>query len=100
MKVVVGISGEFVVSVFNILYFIEYFVYYFYIDSSFGECVELIEDFLGIGYGGFLEFSGVLFEKYDVEWFIRVDVVDSVSWLLVGVKFFFDSWMKWSVYFI
>ena len=46
---------------------------------------------LGTGHGGSLEFSGVLSEKHDVEWFIRADVVDSVSRLLAGVKLSFDS---------
>ena len=90
-KVVVGTSGEFAASAFNTSYPIEYFAYYSYIDSSFGERAELIEDFLGTGHGGSLEFSGVLSEKHDVEWFIRADVVDSVSRLLVGVKLSFDS---------
>ncbi|MCG8497530.1 MAG: hypothetical protein MI796_16005, partial [Enterobacterales bacterium] len=90
-KVVVGTSGEFAASAFNTSYPIEYFAYYSYIDSSFGERAELIEDFLGTGHGGSLEFSGVLSEKHDVEWFIRADVVDSVSRLLAGVKLSFDS---------
>jgi len=46
---------------------------------------------LGTGHGGSLEFSGVLSEKHDVEWFIRADVVDSVSRLLAGVKLSFES---------
>ena len=90
-KVVVGTSGEFAASAFNTSYPIEYFAYYSYIDSSFGERAELIEDFLGTGHGGSLEFSGVLSEKHDVEWFIRADVVDSVSRLLAGVKLSFES---------
>lgn len=90
-KFVVGTSGEFAASAFNTSYPIEYFTYYSYIDSSFGERAELIEDFLGTGHGGSLEFSGILSEKHDVEWFIRADVVDSVSRLLAGVKLSFES---------
>jgi len=33
----------------------------------------------------------VLSEKQDIEWFIRADVVDSVSRLLAGVKLSFES---------
>ena len=90
-KVVVGTSGEFAASAFNTSYPIEYFAYYSYINSDFGERAELIEDFLGTGHGGSLEFSGVLSEKHDVEWFVRADVVDSVSRLLAGVKLSFES---------
>ena len=60
-------------------------------NSSFGERAELIEDFLGTGHGGSVEFGGVLSEKQDIEWFIRADVVDSVSRLLAGVKLSFES---------
>ena len=90
-KVVVGTSGEFAASALNTSYPIEYFAYYSYINSDFGERAELIEDFLGTGHGGSLEFSGVLSEKHDVEWFVRADVVDSVSRLLAGVKLSFKS---------
>lgn len=90
-KVVVGTSGEFAASAFNTSYPIEYFAYYSYINNDFGERAELIEDFLGTGHGGSLEFSGVLSEKHDMEWFVRADVVDSVSRLLAGVKLSFES---------
>ena len=90
-KLVVGTSGEFAASAFNTSYPIEYFAYYSHIDSSFGKRAELIEDFLGTGHGGSLEFSGVLSEKHDVEWFVRTDIVDSVSRLLAGVKLSFES---------
>ncbi|WP_334060918.1 hypothetical protein [Alteromonas sp. S005] len=90
-KIVVGTSGEFDAGAFNTSYPIDYFAYYSYIDSSFGERAELIEDFLGTGHGGSLEVSGVLSEKHDVEWFVRADVVDSVSRLLAGVKLSFES---------
>ena len=90
-KIVVGTSGEFAASAFNTSYPVEYFAYYSYINNNFGERAELIEDFLGTGHGGSLEFSGVLSEKHDVEWFVRADVVDSVSRLLAGVKLSFES---------
>jgi hypothetical protein len=90
-KVVVGTSGEFAASALNTSYPIEYFAYYSYINSDFGERAELIEDFLGTGHGGSLEFSGVLSKKHDVEWFVRADVVDSVSRLLAGLKLSFKS---------
>ena len=90
-KIVVGTSGEFAASAFNTSYPIEYFAYYSYINSSFGERAELIEDFLGTGHGGSLEFHGLLSEKHNVEWFIRADVVDSVSRVLAGVKLSFKS---------
>ncbi len=90
-KIVVGTSGEFAASAFNTSYPVEYFAYYSYINNNFGERAELIEDFLGTGHGGSLEFSGVLSEKHDVEWFVRADVVDSVSRLLAGVKLSFKS---------
>ena len=90
-KIVVGTSGEFTMNAFNTAYPVEYFAYYSYIDSSFGERAELIEDFLGTGHGGSVEFGGVLSEKRDIEWFIRADVVDSVSRLLAGVKLSFES---------
>ena len=90
-KIVVGTSGELEASVFNTAYPIEYFAYYSYIDSTFGARAELIEDFLGTGHGGSLEFSGILSKKHDVEWFVRTDVVDSVSRLLAGIKLSFDG---------
>ncbi|MDY6975091.1 MAG: hypothetical protein SVW51_02565, partial [Pseudomonadota bacterium] len=90
-KIVVGTSGEFAASAFNTSYPVEYFAYYSYINNNFGERAELIEDFLGTGHGGSLEFSGVLSEKNDVEWFVRADVVDSVSRLLAGIKLSFES---------
>lgn len=90
-KIVVGTSGEFAASAFNTSYPVEYFAYYSYINNNFGERAELIEDFLGTGHGGSLEFSGVLSEKHDVEWFVRADVVDSVSRLLAGLKLSFKS---------
>ena len=90
-KLVVGASGEFAANTFSTSYPIEYFAYYSYIDSSFGERAELIEDFLGTGHGGSLELSSVLSKKHDVVWFVRADVVDSVSRLLAGVKLSFES---------
>lgn len=56
----VGKSGVFSMNVFDIVYFIEYFVYYLYINRNFGVWVEFIEDFFGIGYGGLFEFSGLI----------------------------------------
>jgi len=90
-KVVLGSSGEFSASIGESHYPIEYFAYYSYIDTIFGPRAELIEDFLGTGHGGSLEFSGVASEKHDLEWFVRVDVVDSISRLLAGVKVSFGD---------
>lgn len=90
-KFVVGTSGELATGVLNTSYPIEYFAYYSYIDSRFGERAELIEDFLGTGHGGSLEFSGVLSKKHDVEWFVRTDFVESVSRLLAGIKLSFEG---------
>lgn len=85
-KIVVGKSGVFSTNVLDTAYPIEYFAYYSYINRNFGARAELIEDFLGTGHGGSLEFSGLILQKYEVEWFVRADVVDSISRLLAGVK--------------
>jgi hypothetical protein len=85
-KLVVGASGEFTLFTSTSPYPIEYFAYYSYIDDDFGARAELIEDFLGTGHGGSIEFSGVVSETHDLEWFVRTDVVDSVSRLLAGIK--------------
>lgn len=90
-KVVLGSSGEFAATFSGNPYPIEYFAYYSYIDSVFGPRAELIEDFLGTGHGGSLEFSGVASKKHNLEWFVRLDVVDSVSRLLAGVKISFRT---------
>lgn len=85
-KLVVGASGEFTLFTNTTPYPIEYFAYYSYIDDDFGARAELIEDFLGTGHGGSIEISGIVSEAHDLEWFIRTDVVDSVSRLLAGFK--------------
>ena len=85
-KIVVGKSGVFSTNVLDTAYPIEYFAYYSYINRNFGARAELIEDFLGTGHGGSLEFSGLILQKHEVEWFVRADVVDSISRLLTGVK--------------
>lgn len=90
-KLIIGASGEFTALNHIFSYPIEYFVYYSYIDDDFGTRAELIEDFLGTGHGGSFEFSGVVSKKHDVEWFIRTDVVDSVSRLLAGIKLSFEN---------
>ena len=90
-KIVLGASGEFSAAIGNASYPIEYFAYYSYIDTVFGPRAELIEDFLGTGHGGSLEFSGVASKQHKLEWFVRVDVVDSVSRLLAGVKMSFKQ---------
>lgn len=84
VKVVVGLLGLLLFY----YYFFEYFFYYFYVDDDFGVCVELIEDFFGIGYGVLLEVSGNLVGYYYFEWFSWIDVVDSVIRVMVGIKFF------------
>jgi len=88
-KFVLGTNGETTINAFNTSYPVEYFAYYSYIDSRFGERAELIEDFLGTGHGASLELSGVISKKHDIEWFIRSDIVDSVSRLLAGIKLSF-----------
>ena len=88
-KLVVGASGEFTLFASATPYPIEYFAYYSYIDDDFGARAALIEDFLGTGHGGSIEFSGVISETHDLAWFVRTDVVDSVSRLLAGIKLTF-----------
>ena len=88
-KLVIGASGEFTLFTSTSPYSIEYFAYYSYIDDDFGARAELIEDFLGTGHGGSIEFSGVVSETHDLEWFVRTDVVGSVSRLLAGIKLSF-----------
>lgn len=90
-KVVLGSSGEFAASFGGNPYPVEYFAYYSYIDSVFGPRAELIEDFLGTGHGGSLEFSGMASKQHNLAWFVRLDVVDSVSRLLAGVKVSFRT---------
>lgn len=81
-KLVAGMSGEFFVE----QYPIEYFAHYSYVSERFGLRAELTEDFLGNGHGVSAEFSGSLYSRYSVEWFVRFDSADGVSRLLTGVK--------------
>jgi len=81
-KIVVGVQGEVLFDD----YPIEYFSHYSYVSNAFGPRAELTEDFLGTGHGMSAEFSGVLFKQFDTEWFVRIDVIDSVSRVLTGVK--------------
>ncbi len=90
-KWVVGTSGEMSVANKHFTYPVEYFVYYAYIDEAFGPRAQLIEDFIGTGHSGSAEFSGLISQRHNVEWFVRSDVVDSVSRIMVGVKFSFSS---------
>lgn len=53
------------------------YVYYVYVSVDFGQWVELIEDYLGIGYGGLVELLGV-FVVFDFDWFSCIDMVDSI----------------------
>lgn len=85
-KFVAGMSGVFSGAFLRLPHPIEYFAYYSYVDDEFGERVELTEDFLGTGHGGSVEVSSVLSTQHGLDWFIRVDTVDSVSRLLAGVK--------------
>ena len=79
-------SGEFSGTFLSLPYPIEYFAYYSYVDDGFGQRVELTEDFLGTGHGGSVEISSVLSTQHGLDWFVRVDTVDSVSRLLAGIK--------------
>jgi hypothetical protein len=77
-KVVTGVSGAN-----NSL---DYYLYYSYVSSHFGERAELTEDFLGYGHGFSAEIGGELSHFKHTDWFIRFDVVDSVHRFMSGVS--------------
>ena len=72
-------------------YPLSYFSHYSYVSEGFGPRGELTEDFLGTGHGASAEISGDITLIDDTEWFIRADVVDSVSRLLAGIKVSFEQ---------
>ncbi|MBQ4829202.1 hypothetical protein J8L84_07930 [Alteromonas sp. MMG017] len=86
-KFVIGLSGK--TSMGN--YPLSYFSHYSYVSEGFGPRAELTEDFLGTGHGASAEISGDITLINDTEWFIRADVVDSVSRLLAGIKVSFEQ---------
>ncbi|ANB20779.1 MULTISPECIES: hypothetical protein [Alteromonas] len=86
-KFVIGLSGK--TSMGN--YPLSYFSHYSYVSEGFGPRAELTEDFLGTGHGASAEISGDITLIDDTEWFIRADVVDSVSRLLAGIKVSFEQ---------
>ncbi|BFT31924.1 hypothetical protein D210916BOD24_31000 [Alteromonas sp. D210916BOD_24] len=90
-KWVIGTSGEFSLSNKYFTYPVEYFAYYANIDKAFGPRAQLIEDFIGTGHSGSVEFTGYLSQQHNLEWFLRGDVVDSVSRILIGIKLSFTS---------
>lgn len=81
-KIVVGLSGS--LSLYH--YPLEYFSHYSHVDDDFGARAELTEDFLGTGHGVSLEVSGDLVRHHHLEWFSRIDVVDSVTRVMAGIK--------------
>ena len=77
-----GLSGS--LSLYH--YPLEYFSHYSHVDDDFGARAELTEDFLGTGHGVSLEVSGNLVRHHHLEWFSRIDVVDSVTRVMAGIK--------------
>ena len=82
-KMVIGMSGTSALRGEEM----SYHAYYSHVDEQLGPRAELTEDFLGYGHGISIEVSSRLPMGNNVEWFMRVDVVDSVSRLLAGVKY-------------
>ncbi|GGW90543.1 hypothetical protein [Alteromonas halophila] len=82
-KTVMGLSGQWQMG----NYPLEYFAHYSYVSEGFGPRAELTEDFLGTGHGMSAELEGELWSDWQLDWFVRLDVVDSVSRVLTGVKF-------------
>ena len=85
-KTVGGISGswQFNSTALN------YFAHYSYVSQGFGPRAELTEDFLGTGHGFSGEIEGALSSQWGLDWFVRLDVVDSVSRVLGGIKVSFS----------
>ena len=81
-KWVVGLAGDAHIN----QYPIDYYLYASYVSEDFGLRAELTEDFLGTGHGVSAECSGAIASSH-IDWFARLDVVDSVERLLIGVKF-------------
>lgn len=82
-KMVLGMNGASVMQGQEV----SYHAYYSHVDEQLGPRAELTEDFLGYGHGISVEVSSGLPISESTEWFVRVDVVDSVSRLLAGVKY-------------
>ena len=80
-KVVVGTETELAINGYNL----DIYAYYAYVSEEFGFRAELTEDYLGTGHGGSLAISGDI-GLADLDWFSRIDVVDSTKRLLVGLK--------------
>jgi len=86
-KYVVGLSGHLAIRDYSI----KYFSHYSYVSEDFGARAELTEDFLGAGHGMSAEISGQIKHLQNAQWFLRADVVDSVSRLLSGIKVSFSQ---------
>ena len=78
---VVGTETELAINGYNL----DIYAYYAYVSEEFGFRAELTEDYLGTGHGGSLAISGDI-GLADLDWFSRIDVVDSTKRLLVGLK--------------
>ncbi len=85
-KTVTGLSGELNISG----YPVSYFAHYSFVSEGFGPRAELTEDFLGNGHGFSAEVDGSLSSDLGLDWFVRMDVVDSVVRALTGVKLTFS----------
>lgn len=85
-KTVAGISGRWHAGKTPL----RFFTHYSYVSEGFGPRAELTEDFLGTGHGFSGEIEGTLVSGWDLDWFLRIDVVDSVSRLLTGIKVAFS----------
>lgn len=80
-KLVLGTENQFSIGG----YPVDFYAYYAYVSEDFGLRAELTEDFLDTGHGASVELSGAL-PLAELEWFSRIDVVDSTKRLLAGVK--------------
>lgn len=80
-KLVLGLDKELMLSD----YPLSVYAYYAYVSTDFGARAELTEDYLGTGHGVSVEISGAL-SVASLDWFSRLDMVDSTRRILIGVK--------------
>ena len=69
---------------------IEWFTYYSYTGSQFGQRAELSEDFVDVGHSIATKFKGGVFSLERLEWFADVEFYEGTSRLKAGFEFSLD----------
>ncbi|MCC2607495.1 hypothetical protein [Planctobacterium marinum] len=68
-------------------YQMDYFLYYSYVDASFGARAELTEDFVDFGHALTFELEGELIAQWGWDWFSKLELNEGQKRLQLGLKF-------------